>query len=124
MITAEFLLSRLALLGVKLEVDEGRLRIDAPKGVMTDDLIRDLKNHKTAVISFLDMARSRREPVEITAVPRTRDLPLSYSQRRLYFLEQHRGTGSAYTIASALRLRGRLESDLLEAALVRIVARH
>ncbi|WP_435037097.1 non-ribosomal peptide synthase/polyketide synthase [Pseudomonas neuropathica] len=57
-------------------------------------------------------------------VPVTRDGTLSFAQQRLWFLAQMAGGNSAYNIPIALRLRGDLDVDALQAALARIVARH
>src|SRR5690606_7565734 len=50
--------------------------------------------------------------------------PLSAAQRRIWFAEQLSGTGSAYVLPFALRLRGPLRPAALEAALRRCVAEH
>jgi natural product biosynthesis luciferase-like monooxygenase protein/amino acid adenylation domain-containing protein/FkbM family methyltransferase len=50
--------------------------------------------------------------------------PLSFAQRRLWFLEQlDPGTGR-YNIASAVEIRGPLRADLLERSLAEVVRRH
>jgi amino acid adenylation domain-containing protein len=51
-------------------------------------------------------------------------VPLSFAQRRLWFLEQLDPGGSAYTIAAAVRLAGRLHAEALAAALGEVVRRH
>ncbi|MDB5365629.1 MAG: pcbAB [Rhodospirillales bacterium] len=50
-------------------------------------------------------------------------LPLSFAQERMLFLDAM-GSGAAYNIPSAVRLRGSLQIDRLEATFSRIVARH
>ncbi|HEY6548753.1 MAG TPA: amino acid adenylation domain-containing protein, partial [Vicinamibacteria bacterium] len=50
--------------------------------------------------------------------------PLSFSQQRLWFLDQFTPGGSAYNIATAARLEGPLHPDALERALLEIVRRH
>ncbi|WP_155490320.1 amino acid adenylation domain-containing protein, partial [Pseudomonas syringae group genomosp. 3] len=61
----------------------------------------------------------------LTPVDRNLPLPLSWSQQRLWFLDQlDRAAGAAYHIAAGLRLRGQLNRDALQATLDRIVARH
>ncbi|WP_146050780.1 non-ribosomal peptide synthetase, partial [Pseudomonas syringae] len=61
----------------------------------------------------------------LTPVDRNLPLPLSWAQQRLWFLDQlDRAAGAAYHIPAGLRLRGRLDSDALQATLDRIVARH
>ncbi len=59
----------------------------------------------------------------ITASPRGTDLPLSFAQQRLWFLDQLQ-PGSAYNVPLALRLRGTLDRPALESALSEIVRRH
>ncbi|MBX7218450.1 MAG: amino acid adenylation domain-containing protein [Blastocatellia bacterium] len=51
-------------------------------------------------------------------------LPISFSQQRLWILEQLQTEASVYTIFSALRLQGRLHRVALEAALTQVIERH
>jgi amino acid adenylation domain-containing protein len=51
-------------------------------------------------------------------------LPLSFAQRRLWLLEQLAPGGSAYHIAGAVRLAGRLHPGALGAALGEVIRRH
>ncbi|WP_045757272.1 non-ribosomal peptide synthetase, partial [Xanthomonas albilineans] len=49
---------------------------------------------------------------------------LSFAQQRLWFLSQFEGVSQAYHISGGLRLRGALDTQALQRALNRIVARH
>ncbi|HEX8190221.1 MAG TPA: amino acid adenylation domain-containing protein, partial [Pyrinomonadaceae bacterium] len=50
--------------------------------------------------------------------------PVSYAQRRLWFLDQLEPGSAAYNIPSAVRLQGHLDVDVLERAVNEIVRRH
>ncbi|MGH3921078.1 MAG: amino acid adenylation domain-containing protein, partial [Pseudonocardiaceae bacterium] len=60
----------------------------------------------------------------IPLVPRDRDLPLSFAQQRLWFLDQFESDSAEYITPLAVRLRGRLDVDALNTALTGLVARH
>jgi amino acid adenylation domain-containing protein len=51
-------------------------------------------------------------------------LPLSYAQRRLWFIDRLEGTSTEYNMPEALRLRGELDLEALERTINTIVERH
>jgi amino acid adenylation domain-containing protein len=57
-------------------------------------------------------------------VAREGNLPLSFAQQRLWFLDQYEPNNCVYNIPSALRLRGCLNIEALERCLNEIVRRH
>jgi amino acid adenylation domain-containing protein len=79
-----------------------------------------------AVIEALLRGRRSEPPPEPVIVPQPRDkpLPVSYSQRRMWFVQQLDPQGSAYNMPFALRLKGPLDRTALGDALRRIVERH
>ncbi|HYO11935.1 MAG TPA: condensation domain-containing protein, partial [Thermoanaerobaculia bacterium] len=60
----------------------------------------------------------------IRPVPRTGDLPLSYGQERLWFLDRFEPGSSLYNMPAAVRLTGELDIRAFAAALGEIVRRH
>ncbi|MDX3225470.1 non-ribosomal peptide synthase/polyketide synthase [Streptomyces sp. ME19-01-6] len=60
----------------------------------------------------------------LTPRPRPDAIPLSFAQRRLWFINRLEPTGPLYNISLAMRLRGALDRVALEAALGDVVARH
>nr|WP_301542280.1 non-ribosomal peptide synthetase [Pyxidicoccus fallax] len=60
----------------------------------------------------------------LVPLPRTDDLPLSFAQQRLWFIDQIEPGSSTYNLATVLRLRGPLEPATLEAAFTSLAGRH
>ena len=60
----------------------------------------------------------------IVPVPRDRAIPLSFSQRRLWFLHKLHPNLTAYNIPASFRVTGALSIEALEQALKEIVNRH
>jgi amino acid adenylation domain-containing protein len=60
----------------------------------------------------------------IRPVSREAALPLSFSQQRLWFLDQLEPGGAAYNVASAIRLKGELDVAALRRSLDAVVLRH
>ncbi len=60
----------------------------------------------------------------ITTVPRDGDLPLSFAQERLWFIEQLESAGPAYHIPLIVRIEGQLDIEALRKALAELVRRH
>jgi amino acid adenylation domain-containing protein len=67
------------------------------------------------------------EGIEVPAIgraPRGGDLPLSFPQQRLWFLQQLEPASPAYNIPGALRLQGDLDRMALARAIAALVDRH
>ncbi|MDQ2869303.1 MAG: amino acid adenylation domain-containing protein [Acidobacteriota bacterium] len=69
-------------------------------------------------------ATSSRSRPPITRVDRSRPLPVSFGQQRLWFLDQLEPGSSSYNISRALRIRGKLDHEALVGALEAICLRH
>ncbi|GHO57934.1 non-ribosomal peptide synthetase [Ktedonobacter robiniae] len=72
------------------------------------------------------MLRNREELSTFTLVPQERgdEVPLSFAQQRLWFLAQLDPQSAAYNMPHALRLRGPLHIEALEASFLELLRRH
>jgi len=124
--TAEEFLSHLYSLDIKLRVSDDRLRCNAPKGTLTPALRAELAERKAEIIAFLreadDAAPSISPPIR--PVSRDGELPLSFAQQRLWFLDQLVPGNPFYNVSAAVRMTGRLNVTALAQSLNGIVQRH
>ncbi|MCP4655911.1 MAG: amino acid adenylation domain-containing protein, partial [bacterium] len=60
----------------------------------------------------------------LAPVPRDGDLPLTFAEQRMWFLDHFEPGRALYNISTAVRLRGRLDIAALERTLNEIVRRH
>jgi len=63
-------------------------------------------------------------PPPLTVAPRQGAMPLSYAQRRLWFLNELEPGNRAYNIAEAVRLQGQLNWPAMQSTLQALVERH
>lgn len=106
---------------VVLEVDGDKLRCKAPRGFLNDEMLQALKQHKAELIALLsgtDPAAIPRRAAGQTAVP------LSFSQRQLWFLDQMEPGNAFYNVPTAVLLKGALDVPVLERALNELIMRH
>lgn len=75
------------------------------------------------VEELLQSIQARQEPV-ITPIAREGDLPLSFAQQRLWFINQLEAESAAYNIPSGISLKGPLIVQALSRSLQEIVRRH
>ncbi|GAA4295002.1 non-ribosomal peptide synthetase [Mycobacterium paraffinicum] len=93
-------------------------------GLDADLAVHELFDAPTVaqLASRLDGEARRREPLR--ACRRPAIIPLSFTQNRLWVLDQLQGSSAVYNIPVALELRGPLDAEALGAALADVVARH
>ena len=126
-------LNKLSHLGINLwletsnksGVETSKLKYSAPKEAMTPDVVSELKERKAEVIQFLQ-ANQNQDSSESPIQPVSRDgnLPLSFAQQRLWFIDQLEGSSATYNWPYTLRFKGDLNLSALEKSLTEIVRRH
>jgi amino acid adenylation domain-containing protein len=124
--TLDQLLAELRQQGVKLWVEEDRLRFRAAKDALTAELLDEIKIRKVEIIKFLNQATesTSSQLPPITPIPRDRQLPLSFAQQRLWFLHQFEPDSSSNNMPVVVRFTGSLNIDALEQSFQALAYRH
>ncbi|NQE33862.1 non-ribosomal peptide synthetase [Microcoleus asticus] len=119
-------LSYLRSLDINIFVEGEILRCNAPEGIITPELRAEISHKKAEIISFLKAANrtSSFTPTPIVPMGRDGNLPLSFAQQRLWFLDQLVPNNPFYNVPAALRLTGALNFSALQQTFNEIVRRH
>ncbi|HBL12848.1 MAG TPA: non-ribosomal peptide synthetase, partial [Cyanobacteria bacterium UBA11162] len=113
-------------LDVRFWVKGDQLHYSAPQGTLTPDLLSQLRERKAEIIEFLQRTNiaSTYSLEPIAPVSRDKDLPLSFAQQRMWFLDQIEGKSAAYNLAGTINISGSLQVEILEQSFREIVQRH
>ncbi|MFH7014629.1 amino acid adenylation domain-containing protein [Flavobacterium sp. FlaQc-47] len=114
----ENLIHTLQSLKIRLTIDNGNLKINAPKGTLTPEIIDDIKAHKNELITLLSSSES------IPKAENKEYYALTSSQHRLWTLSQFETGNSAYNIFEAFEFKGSLDFEKLTKAFNFLINRH
>jgi amino acid adenylation domain-containing protein len=119
-------LSQLRTIGIRFSAEEGKLRIDAPKGILSPTLREKISNRKAEILhALIDSGDKQNDDVmPLQKISRDGSLCLSFSQERLWFLYQLEPENISYNIPICLRMEGQLRVDVLKESLSEIIRRH
>ncbi len=124
--TTTAFLAKLRELGLELWVEEDRLCCSGPPNSLTPDLKAELKFRKLEILNVLrDIQQEKTiETLSSNILDRNGELPLSFAQERLWFLDQLHPGLSVYNLSASLRLFEPLNQILVEKSLHEIIQRH
>jgi len=111
---------------IKLSLVEGKVKVTAPVGSMTDEDKQTLKTRKDEILKYIKES-SGKTVVPTTAIKTLGDrsnLKPSFAQNRLWFIEHLEQGTTLYNMPMGFRLKGALNIDALNFALNSIVLRH
>ena len=125
------LLYRAKLDGIDIVFNDGRLQLKLPENTLIDqDLLGEIRANKQLLIDLLKgeewkerSIQNKEETIGRFDRDAHRDIPLSFSQERLWFIDRLKGSVE-YHIPAILKLKGDLRIEALENALKFIVKRH
>ena len=78
----------------------------------------------TSVEASLGIEKDSQRIPPIVPIPRSDEIPLSFAQQRLWFLDRIEPGNATYNVPAAFRLAGELKVHALEQSLTEIVHRH
>ena len=120
-------LSKLEKLQINIQLLDNQLKIDAPRGKLTGDLVAELKTKKSAIIEFLQ-SRVQRQVKYASILPAEEReyYPLSSAQMRLYFLQQMDLHSTVYNMPDIVEIGQYIPVDVrrVEETFTKLIRRH
>ncbi len=120
----ESFLAKLSELDIKLWVEDGKLKCNAPQGTLTDELKQQLSDNKTELLSIFSEELSSRSINAIAGFSNGKDIPLTQGQKRIWSLANLRSDSSVYNVPMVFMLKGPLDRISLEKSLLHIHEKH
>jgi len=118
------IVTRLRKLNIGVSLVDDKLKLRAPEGALTSELLEEIKKNKAFIIQYIKGANDAGHYSSIPSAERKEYYALSLSQRGLYFLyEMDRGS-LAYNMPHVMEVEGVLEEGKLAEAFGGLVARH
>ncbi|MFA8435560.1 MAG: amino acid adenylation domain-containing protein [Marinifilaceae bacterium] len=110
--------------GDSILITKAITRIKSKFGV--DVLYKDFYNQPTiqAIAKIIDHSEIRDSEVKLKKAEYTDEAPLSFSQERIWFLQQLHQTNKSYNVTRALSFKGQLHLDIFQHAIDLIVEKH
>lgn len=122
--TATRLIDELRALDVHLRVEDGRLRVNAPKGRLTPALEAELVAQKEALVEVLREQPAGMQRTILAPVSRSEPLRLSFLQERLWVLDRLQPGQTTYNLAASSDEIDGIQIPVLLKAIRRVVERH
>jgi amino acid adenylation domain-containing protein len=127
--TAIKIIKKANLQGLTIYLVGEKLKFSVGKDITPEPhLIEEIKRYKEDILYFLKDNQhqekvNKEQVLPVAFASRPLDIPLSFSQERLWFIDQLEGSVQ-YHIPTVLRLKGKLNRLVLENSLQQIINRH
>ncbi|MBL3658751.1 non-ribosomal peptide synthetase [Fulvivirga sediminis] len=117
------LLTKLRNKRIELTVVDGKLKVNAPTGVMTKDLLEEIKSRKDELVDHIQKANEIKH-TNIPVAEKRENYPLSSAQKRLYFLYSYDTSSLVYNIPKVMKLDRDVDVNRLTSAFNVLINRH
>lgn len=119
------LLKKLRASNIKLNLSGDKLDINAPKGVLTHELLDEIKLNKQKIIDFIKLSQNSGDHhSDIPNVDLQENYIVSSSQKSIWLLCQLEEQNAVYNIPSIFELKGNLNIEALKEAFHSVLERH
>jgi amino acid adenylation domain-containing protein len=123
--TLASVISKLKQKKIKVWLESGQLRYQAPQGAMDEELKQELRQNRDALIALLGKTESIEASTEgIGRLEPGSEPVASFAQQRLWFLDKFLTKKSAYNLLSRARLLGSVDVEIVCRVIEEIVRRH
>ena len=124
--TLDELLLELGRLNIKVWADGNNLRYQAPLGILTSDILAQIKTYKIEVLAFLNQSALESQLIikPVNATIKNDGLPLSFTQQQFWLLHHLEQSNYIYNMVRAFRLEGDLDILSFEQAIQCLIERH
>lgn len=120
---AEFL-SLLRQRNIDVSARDGRLRINAPAGVVDAPLRAELTRRKTDLLLLIGSDDARSLPGPLAPAPRTEKIPQTRAQQGLWLIDHFDPGHVAYNIPEAFFVEGPIDLQAMQLAVDQLLSRH
>lgn len=112
---------------IRIEVQDGNLRVSAPKGAITPNLRNELVIRKEELIEFYQgpaLLVDQEEPIRPIDRSDWSVVPLSYSQEGLWFLEKLNPGEATYHVPIGIEFLGKVRPEVFNKSIGWLMKRH
>lgn len=127
MFNLDELFGELSDLEIKLYLENDKLCFEAPEGALNEGLRNKIKNNKEAIIETLRKIEQSSEKIAFSKISKfeaREKYPLSFSQKRLWFLYRWDSESSNYNMPTLIEMDDTLSAELLHEAFLYVIKRH
>jgi amino acid adenylation domain-containing protein len=118
------ILKKLKDLKVTIAYQEGRLKLSAPKGVLTPGLLKEINENKSRLIEILKERENKAGYASLLPVEKKDYYALGPAQKRLFILHQMESKSTGYNMPRTILLGKDIDTRKLENSLTQLIARH
>lgn len=113
----ELFMKNLSSRDIEIKAEKDKIILSGSKNLITPELVQQIKEQKTAILAWVN-ANCVNEQKD-----REKSYPLSFLQKRLWFMEQMQPGSALYNVAIPLKLKGTFDINLLQQSMNILVDR-